>query len=345
MPEEIVAASVSADAALTSAVENAMHDAEDIDSGSDNSTDDGTGVEEVSGTTLELSEYQKELQELGIHPPKAGQRDNRIPYSRITKIFENAKKKWSTSQEGVLKTQKDAQVALERELERHRTLEQLADKDPEQYMRMVAAVNPKFSRFLTPAEARAEKKAEKAAEQQVSTRPSPDKKFEDGTEGYSPEGFDKVLQWNEERAFNRAKEHFEKEYGSELKDLKAQRAYAAEVQERAPKVQAQIDRAESIWGKDALAENYQEIDRILKSDDNISFEAAVQAVMVPKTRATEDELRAKWLKELKEQESAAEKKPSGKGPTFEEDTTEQQGASDPITDAIWKALRGKKLVK
>src|ERR1700730_527659 len=54
-------------------------------------------------TPAEVDELAAELEALGIKAPKEGERENRLPYSRVKKIIANSRKKLMESHTGELK--------------------------------------------------------------------------------------------------------------------------------------------------------------------------------------------------------------------------------------------------
>src|SRR6266478_3897408 len=71
---------------------------------------------EVAEPVVEVDDFTKELEGLGLKAPKVGERENRLPYSRVKKIVENARKKQIEAHNAVLKAEQDKYTKAEERL-------------------------------------------------------------------------------------------------------------------------------------------------------------------------------------------------------------------------------------
>lgn len=256
----------------------------------------------------ELSEVEKILAEAGITPPKPGQKDNKIPYSRTVKIIGNALKKQTDAHTTRVTAVEARATSLETRVKSYENADRLADADPDRYMQVLATINPAYKKFLPGGAAGTEKPAAAAA---VSTAqaPGPDVKFEDGSFGYSPEQAQKREEWligqAADQGYQRAKADFEKQFGPIKEKWDAEAATAA----RLPGIRTRIAKAKETWGDRFPADGTPE--QIAVSalvDQGVPFESALSQVLVPKVQETREQMRAQLLKELEKRPAAAVKK-------------------------------------
>ncbi len=323
--------------AITSAIESAVADAGGGDDAVDTSAggndtpaevvaDGGSGAAvEAAGTaesdpkTPAADDLAAELDALGIKAPKQGERENRIPYSRMLKIVENAKKKLADEHKAVVAAEQAKFTKAEQELINYRKADELFKNDPERYLDTLAVLNPAYKKFRGGTTApEAEKQAADAA---ATPMPQPDGRYDDGTLGYTVEGQKKLDEWKSEqiemRAFNRAKAEFDKQF-KPVKDREQAAAFRAE---KMPAIQRAVADATEMWGK-AFVDDYNkansgqsEILKMLQANDGqqgrpfMTFEQATAKVLLPKmqeaNRVDQNAMRAKLLKELKDAPKAA----------------------------------------
>ena len=187
-----------------------------------------------------------ELLELGIKPPKDG-RDNRIPYSRMRKIIANALKKRGDVHELSKKELNEKITALTERTGYMDTVDQMIVQDPEKYIGELARMYPTlYGRF---AKGGTETKTEKVADPKDDPKPGPDLTYTDGSTGYSPEGLDKLLEWNarqaETRAVVKARAEFEEKYGPIKRSFDASQTH----QQRNDAVLAIVSEQRELWGE------------------------------------------------------------------------------------------------
>lgn len=162
--------------------------------------------------------------EHGITPTKPGQRENRLPYSRVKAIVGNAEAKIAKAVLGadpaadkpVLEQVTSHVKGLTDAIEQHKSkvaqmdqIEPIMERDPDRFMQMLAVINPGYRKYLDgargtqPAETTAQPKADAMAE--VGPMPEPDMEVPGGGKTYSLEGLKKLLDWNAKIARAEAK--------------------------------------------------------------------------------------------------------------------------------------------
>lgn len=269
----------------------------------------GTTVEKLA----EPDEVDKELETLGIKAPRAGERENRLPHSRVKKIFTNAQKKWAEAHLGELKTRDEKITQHQQELENFRRADELLASDPDRYISMLAAIHPdKYKKYVSgaPTVGLADtKSAAVASVAALGPRPAPDHKFEDGSTGYTPEQHEKLLDWvaatAEAKAVARTEEVFTKRFGPIEKEWQSNRA----IQEKMPVVRAQTAAARKRWGK--LYEDEEKLGtesglyKYLTANQHVPFDAAVADYLLPKIHTDRDKIRAELTTEMNARPAAA----------------------------------------
>jgi hypothetical protein len=320
---------------LSDIIQQSVHDAEDgiIDSpaatdspepidtpvtDSPEPIDTPAPVEEVSPSAAAVDpvapaatdDLTKELEAMGIKAPVAGQRENRLPYSRVVKIVENARKKLITAHTAAVKEATDRAAAAGERLKNMDAVDNLINTDTQRYLTMLANINPAYRRFLEPATAPAAAAAIPAAAAVSDPAPAPDAQFPDGSKGYTPEGLQKLLDWQarniEANVTAKVQAGYDKRFGPIEKQWSANQI----LQEKIPVVRSQIAAAKQTWGALWTAENEAEIVKVLQANPRVSFEAAVAHVLVPKTAAQRTSMRNEILKEINARPKAAAKIPA-----------------------------------
>lgn len=266
------------------------------------------GTEAVEATALvePADDVTKELEAAGIKPPVEGQRENRIPYSRVEKILANTRKKLTDVHAAELKTRDEQSTQQRGELERLQRLHSVADEDPHRYLEMLAAVNPVYKKFLGGVTAEAAKPAVPTAADDPKPQPE---KFEDGSIGYSPERLDKLLEWNARQAKREAIAEVSAQYEQRFGPIEKEWKTNQDIQQRLPGVRSQIESARKTWGtlfEDEYKKgNESEIIKAMQLEPNTSFDAIVARVLLPKLQLDRNKMRAEILKEQNGRAAAA----------------------------------------
>lgn len=261
---------------------------------------------------VHIDELTQELEALGVKAPKEGERENRIPYSRMRKIIENALKKKATVYETELNGTKEKLTKAEEKAQRLEAVHALVETDADRYMELLVALHPdKYRKFVMPQQKIEQVQPKPVVQPLPETPPEPDHKFEDGSMGYTQQGHQKLLDWYrskaKEEAIAEAERRMDEKYGPILKD----REVAMQELQLKPKIDAQIARATKIWGKDfsddfAKGEK-SEILAYLRQNRAVPFDAAVAAVLRPRTQPDRDRIRKELMDELNERPAAAAK--------------------------------------
>jgi hypothetical protein len=263
----------------------------------------------------EPSEVAKLMEEAGIKAPETG-KDNRIPYSRVTKIIENALTKAKTTHQTEL-TERDTKIkAHENELAGYQRADKLIETDPDRYIGMLAAIHPdKYGKFVKGATVAPVAGAKETAEPvdlvaAVGPEPPADIKYNDGSEGYSPEQWKKHNQWVEDRATARAQMAFNERLSpieKKAKEADAQAKAAVAHNTRLANVQKQVAAAKELWGEDFTSDydkaaegdgSKSEILVYMRAHPEVPFDRCVAAVLLPKRQANRDKMREDLLKEI-----------------------------------------------
>lgn len=272
---------------------------------------DGTAAAVVAPVQDDLD---KELEALGIKP--GVERENRIPYKRVKKIVENAKKALSESHTKALGEHTTKLTAAEQRLATMDSVDKLIASDPERYISMLAALHPdKYGKFVG---RQAEPAAPVADPAKDDPRPGPDGQYTDGTPGYTAAGQQKLDEWRDRQVEKRIRAEYDKRLGP----IERERQAAVEIQQRLPGVKNQVSKASKRWGK-AFDDDYNkandgqsEILKVLQANDgqngrpHLSFEEACAEVLLPKVYAERNVMREDILKELNARPAAAAKTPA-----------------------------------
>lgn len=271
---------------VTQAVEDANQESASDDTSSPSSTDGSSepATPPVGGSdTVGLSEADKILSDAGISPLDQRKRENRIPYSRVKKIVENAERKLSESHATALKDHTSRIADYEQRLERIAEVEQVMFNEPEKFLNEVLSQIPAYSKILgdrNPSTTRRDSPSQ-------ADFPQPDVRFPDGTVTYSQEGLSKLLEWQSAQTEQRVAQRFapiEERY-------KQEQQLAAAI----PVIENKIAEART-WT--LFNESEREILAVLQADKKISLEAAYQKVVFPKLQADRNKIREEVLKEL-----------------------------------------------
>lgn len=298
-------------------------------------------------------ELTKELMAFGIHPPKPGQREGVFKWSKVRKIVENTRTKTAARFEKDL-TETKAQLKQSGDRLRNMdAVDHMILNDPDRYIRTLATIHPqlygKYAGLGT--EGKAPPQAGATPPAKDDPRPPPDAKFEDGSLGYSPEGLDKLLEWQARRVESsvtaKVDELYSKRFGPIEKDLKRRTLEQQEVEqyERArPMVQAQIRNAKQIWGplfQSKILGDKEDDPEILKAMDDHpdwSFDACVAFVLTPKLQANRETMRKDLIAEIQKAPAAAARSTPGSGGGG--GASGPRTTADIVAEAVAAAQRG-----
>lgn len=339
--------------AITAAIESSMADAGLTDSGSDGDTSIDAGTETTSAAEVDSTEASatssvddgpaagatespsataeaaaesaavdpaeaakaKRLEELGLTAPKPGEKENRLPHSRVVKMVEKAEGRIRTEMQGEL-TKRDTRIQqLDSIAQEHLRFNHLADTNAERLIEALAVANPAVWKPIQARLAGAPQASGKAAPAVESlagkARPAPNVKLSDGSMTYDEAGLDSLLQWTTDNAVAAAEAKLKAQFEERLSPLEQTQRDAAYRQQQAPKIAAQIREARETWGplfeadyKTAEKGGQSEIIAYMNAH-KVSFEKACTAVLLPKLRAERTTMRAELMKEINAAPAAA----------------------------------------
>ncbi len=261
------------------------------------------GDTSVSDDAAKAAAAEKaELDLYGVKPPKEGERENRLPYTRHKKIVDNAIKRAKEEHATALKAEADKYTQAQERLKNLDNWDRLIANDPDRAISELARLHPAlYKKFLNPPAAAVE------APKPVAEEPPPhDWKYEDGTTSYSPAGQAKFLEWQGRQLETKIKGDLQKEYDKRFGPIENQWKAQQVINEKLPVVRQQIASAKTTWG-DLFTKNEPEILKYLQDYPQVGFADAVATVLVPKAQANRDSMRAELIKEINARPRAAVK--------------------------------------
>lgn len=270
------------------------------------------GADPVVEPVAETDEVAKYLESEGIKAQVEGKRENRIPYSRVTAMIKKREQKildahkaelekTSTPFNPMVEAAKRAGIEPSVYAQNLLAMERLAQTDPDRYIQVLAAVSPAFKKFIRE---HPEGAVTKPAVADTDPKPAPDAKYADGSVGYSAEGFEKVLQWQQRQTEKVVTERLEKQIAERFGPMEQRYKSEQEQAKLAPIVQGRIDEAYRVWGKDNINANAAAINKLLADNDGqmgrpfMDFPTAVQQIMVPTLQPNRERMRAELLAEI-----------------------------------------------
>ncbi len=261
---------------------------------------------------VEPDDLTKELEGFGIAAPVPGQREGRFTWSKVRKVLDNTRKKLNDQHATVLK-EKDATIATATaRLKNLDMVDHMIVTDPDKYIRTLARIHPdKYGKYVGQATGTPDRPtAAGPGTSPTDPAPPPDAEFADGSRGYSPDGLNALLEWHAKRIESSVTDRIDKQYSKRFgpieQDWKAQRF----VEQKLPVVRSAITAARQTWGK-PFDEHEGEIVALMNANDGqegrpyLSFDACIAQVLVPKTKAERNAMRADLLKEINGRPAAA----------------------------------------
>jgi hypothetical protein len=298
---------------------------------------------EAKPKTPEEEQFDKDMAELGIKAPKEGERENRLPHTRVQKIVQNYGKKLTERHNAVLAA-KDAEYApYKTTAENTAKVDNLIVTDPDRYIGLLAAMHPEqYGKFVKGGQV--EKKTEEVkpneALAKLGPRPVADHKFEDGSMGYTPEQHDKLLDWVAQKARIDAEvaieEKFTKRFGPIEKAYNSVQARNAARAAAIPKVRAEVSAVYQTWGKELVDKHEAKIIEAMQKNPDLSPADAAATILVPVVRADRTKMREELITELNKRPAAAQR--SEAGATTVDKTPAGDTSSDPVENAIRGAV-------
>lgn len=271
-----------------------------------------------AAAVVEPTPEDKDLEELGLVAPVKGQ-DNRIPHSRVKGMVQKAIERTTIRLQAEVAPLKQKVADYEPKVQMLDRLAVLADTNPDGYIAHLAKANPAYKKFLEPPAAA----APKTPAAKDDPEPVPDGKFEDGSPGYTAEGYKKLREWDQRQAVRIAKSELQAETDARLGPLEQEHKRIVEqnqARERMeadlPVIRKQVEHAGKVWGK-LFTDDYEKskvgdgsgsvILKALRDPANagLSFDGVVSLVLAPLQRADATTMREGILKELQGRPAAA----------------------------------------
>jgi hypothetical protein len=281
-----------------------------------------TGIEEVptqpeAPESDDIESIQGELTD-----SMGRKRENRIPYSKVQKILENARKKVQAEWEGKLKDHTDKLSAAEAEIRSMAQVAEIMQTNPDGFLQMLSQHNPAYSKFIS---ASPKPDAPKAS----TDMPQPDIRLSDGTSTYSMEGLQQLMQWQAAQVEKQVSERYApiEQYVGQLQEQQRQQTIHTQAAERVQKV---IEDARSWPG---FTDNESEILKELQSDPKISLDGAYRKVVFTKLQTDRNKLREDVLKEINSQPRTTS------APVTPSAATPHGGGPRTTEQVAWEALR------
>ena len=224
-----------------------------------------------------------------------GNKYNRLPYSRVKAIVENARKKAADEHAAALAEHQAKLKNYEAESQTWRQqqdeLRQMAS-NPEQFLRALAVANPAYAEIIERAFAKQEQR------QPQHQNIEPDVVLPDGSYGYSAAAAERVYEQRMAAAEQKMLEKLSKRFEPIESEFRARKAY----EEMIPRVRQQLTEA-SKWP--LFSENQEAIRQKMEGDRSLSLEAAYRAVVLPKLQSDRDKMRQEILAEINGKAKAA----------------------------------------
>jgi hypothetical protein len=260
-------------------------------------------------------------------PLQPGQRENRIPYSRVRAIVESARKKLHRDWETERGKSSEVQRAMEARLQQMDAIGQIMQTDPGRFLQMLQQVNPAYAQF------RAVQEAQAAAQENGDGRPAPDLDLGNGYRTYSPQGLQSLLDWQAQQLEGRLQSRYQP-----LEETYRHQQILAEAGQR---VTTQLNDAMT-WP--LFEKHAPEILEVLKRDSaearargersRLTLEAAYRQVVLPRLALDRDKLRSELLKEIQAAPTSTAAPAGGSA-----GAASAPGASRHLDDVIFDAIR------
>lgn len=223
-------------------------------------------------------------------------RTNRIPHNRVRVMVDNAVRKATTAISTELSTLKPRVADYEARLTKVGQIEHVMFNEPER-MKEILLTIPGYDKIFAPAATTAPTAAD--------TPPGPDYTAPDGSKGYTPEGLQKLLDWNADRATARATAAAEERLGKRFQPIEQREKALAQQQALTTKVSTTLEEASRM---PQFTENQAEILAVLAADSEQAktsgryqhnLLSAYHQVVFAKTSADRQKVREEIIKELK----------------------------------------------
>lgn len=239
--------------------------------------------------------YAAFAKEHGIPPQTPGQRENRLPYSRVKAIVDKAQKKASEPYVKELETYKGKVTEYEGYLQNVQKFEDIMKNNHMEFLKLLVKI-PGYQEIF---QQLAGSQAPKAQDAPGSTNapaedgmPEPDMQLADGTSVYSLDGLKKRDEWHAQQVENRIMGRVQKDYEPLRQAWEVGNYRAGKLKE----IQTQLDEART-WPQ--FNENEAEIGKTLTEYPQLSLEGAYRHVVFPRLKADRETMRKELMQEMK----------------------------------------------
>lgn len=294
---------------------------------------------------------------------KAG-KDNRIPYSEVTRILTNREKKTAlavvtalglpgidtkTYRPETFKSALDAHVAAYKELQVEsadfKTVQPIMTKKPDQFLQMLAkTINPEYGEFVRKGtDTGGAKDAKAEVIDPNDPEPEPDFKLPDGSMTYSKDGHKKLRAWDRRQIKREAVEEAKKEFEGRIspfeKEKKDRETLESDQEQIARVIDTTLTRARKRRG---FTDNEKEIRELVFSEFKDlplaeGIDAAYEKIVIAQLVKTYDEVYKKVIDDIKK--GARDTSIStGAPPKKEEPVEGAEDGDDSVTLAIRKSI-------
>lgn len=280
---------------------------------------------------------------LGIASHTNG-RENRIPYSRVTKIVARAEKAAVEPLQKKLAELEPRVQQYEAELAPYKQFEQVLFNDQEQFLEQLSKM-PQYQPFFqqvsalvsfyeqhapgaaAPAAPGAASGASASADD-----PMPQPTGENGTQ-YTMEDLQKLLDWQDRRTRKTALGEVQKQVDATYGPLKQRFEAEQAIEALRPRVVKQMEEVRK-W--DFFTENEDAIVEFMAKNPSASVETAYRMVVFPKIKASREDMRQQVLKEVQKAPATATSLPTRQSKPV--DTTGAPGTRS-MEDVIRESVR------
>lgn len=297
----------------------------------------GNTDEQPAATTPVLDDVDKALEVEGIKRT-TGERENRIPYSRVRKIVQNTEKRLKTEFETKETSRQAEFTGYKTKADQLAVVDKLIAADPDRYIRTLALLHPgKYDKFLNPTP------AEKVQEADPNEgKPQPDYEFADGSPGYTAAQHQKLLDWHADKARKAAVDEVTKRFKPLEDKFKSEQA----IEQFKPAVNAQLDRARKTWGP-LFDEDYRkagegksEILAFMQENPDVPFADAVALVLNPKQQSKLTTDRTKIREEVMAELNARPRAAAKVVPNASKPDTSGSSDNKSLEDIIRESIAG-----
>lgn len=229
-------------------------------------------------------------------------KENRIPYSRVTKIVGKAVKEAEDKYTPMVTALEGKTKEYETRLEKVGQFEQVMLKEPQKFVEMLQRL-PQYQQLFASMQAKPAADPTMVVPPPVDPNaemPGPDFEQPDGSKVYTLEGLKKRDEWRDRQVETRVLKQIEERYKPlETGYQEQQRAAAAQHHLETvviPTVQREMAEARK-WAR--FTENEDAIVKVLQENPAISLEGAYRQVVMPQFTTDREKMRAEILAEIK----------------------------------------------